>query len=65
MRHAGQVIDASTIIEHVWGYEGGDNIALKNLVYRLRRKIEPNPKDPQYLQWLEEGYGFFPQPGNS
>ncbi len=30
-----------TLIDRVWGPDGGDKAMLKQLVYRLRRKIEP------------------------
>jgi DNA-binding response OmpR family regulator len=35
-----QVLAANTLIDHVWGPGGGDKAMLKQLVYRLRRKIE-------------------------
>lgn len=35
-----QVLAAHTLIDHVWGPGGGDKAMLKQLVYRLRRKIE-------------------------
>ena len=35
---------------HVWGYRGmGDRQLLKQLVHRLRRKIEADPADPKHL----------------
>jgi DNA-binding response OmpR family regulator len=35
----------------VWGHRGaGDRQLLKQLVHRLRHKIEPNPGVPQLLQ---------------
>lgn len=39
MINAGQVLTAATIIDHVWGYEGGDRDMLRQLVHRLRLKI--------------------------
>ena len=39
MINAGQVLTAETIIDHVWGYEGGDRDMLRQLVHRLRLKI--------------------------
>jgi len=65
MRNPGRLIETNTIIEHVWGYDDGDGTVLKNLVYRLRKKIEPEPKQPRYILWMEEGYTFFPQSQNS
>jgi DNA-binding response OmpR family regulator len=35
-----QVLSFDTLIDRVWGPEGGDKAMLKQLVYRLRRKIE-------------------------
>jgi DNA-binding response OmpR family regulator len=55
MSHPGQVLESDVIIERVWGYTGGgDSVLLKNLVYRLRRKIEP-----RYIETVAgEGYTF-------
>ncbi len=36
-----QVLSFDTLIDRVWGPDGGDKAMLKQLVYRLRRKIEP------------------------
>ena len=41
MTNPGQVLGADLLIERVWGTDGGDGDMLKNVVYRLRRKIEP------------------------
>ena len=38
--HAGQVLTADALIGAVWGVEGGDRTMLKQLVYRLRTKLE-------------------------
>jgi len=47
MLHPGQVLPSDTLITTVWGPEGGDRTMLKQLMYRLRAKIEeegaPNP----------------------
>jgi two-component system response regulator RegX3 len=60
MTHPGQVLEAGLILDRVWGYpDAGDTIVLKNLVYRLRQKMEPEPGDPQYIQTVSgEGYTF-------
>ncbi len=62
MSHRGQVLDSNLIIDRVWGYTGGGNtVLLKNVVYRLRRKIEPDPTQPRYIQTVTgEGYSFQP-----
>lgn len=48
------------LIQRVWGSDsGGDNVALKNIVYRLRQKIEVDPGNPLILQTVAgEGYRF-------
>lgn len=40
MLNHGQVLPTNTLIDRVWGPGGGDKAMLKQLVYRLRRKIE-------------------------
>ena len=62
MSHRGQVLVSDVIIDRVWGYAGaGDSTLLKNVVYRLRRKIEPDPSQPRYIQTVAGGgYTFQP-----
>jgi len=61
MSHHGRALDSNLIVERVWGCEGsGEGVLLKNLVYRLRRKIEPDPSQPRYIQMVAgEGYAFY------
>jgi len=40
MLNAGQVLTAETLIQAVWGAEGASRTMLKQLVYRLRAKLE-------------------------
>jgi DNA-binding response OmpR family regulator len=40
MLNAGQVLPTDTLIDKVWGPDGGDRTMLKQLVYRLRTKLE-------------------------
>jgi DNA-binding response OmpR family regulator len=59
----GEPFSAQRLIERVWGYEGhlADQSLLKSLVRRARRKIEPEPRKPQYLLTLPgAGYLFAP-----
>lgn len=59
MRNAGHVVSTSTIIDQVWGPSGGDRKMLKQLIYRLRRKIEPDMDMPAYIQTVSNlGYLF-------
>lgn len=58
MSHPGWVFPTEDIVQKVWGYYGnGDSTLLKNLVYRLRRKIDPDPGSPRYIH-TEAGLGY-------
>ena len=46
----GEAVSAERLIAHVWGVRGyGDRQLLKQLVHRLRQKIEPDPTAPRWL----------------
>ena len=58
MANAGSVVSAGRLSTHVWGRrKSGDRQALKQLVHRLRSKIEPDPADPRRLV-TEPGEGY-------
>ena len=57
---AGQVFSRDTLMREVWGDDRivGDR-SIDSLVSRLRRKLEADPDDPQYLQTVwGAGYRF-------
>ena len=59
MSRPGFVFSLEEIIESIWGgYDNGDQVLLKNVVYRLRRKIEEDPGRPLVLQTGHGGYAF-------
>lgn len=60
MSHQNHVLVSDVIINRVWGYNGcGDSVVLKNMIYRLRRKIEADPSHPRYIQTVNGvGYTF-------
>jgi len=59
MINAGQVMTVDIIIDHVWGPDGADRDMLRQLVRRLRIKIEPDPSNPEYIQTVPGlGYGL-------
>jgi DNA-binding response OmpR family regulator len=59
MTNCGQALTAAFLIDRVWGPEGADRTMLKQLVYRLRRKIEADPAAPVYLETVANiGYAF-------
>ena len=50
LAQAGTPISADRLTTHVWGLRGlGDKQLLKQLVHRLRRKVEPQGGEPAYI----------------
>jgi DNA-binding response OmpR family regulator len=50
LANAGHVMTAERLTTHVWGYQGsGDRQLLKQLVHRLRQKVESDPGNPRYV----------------
>ena len=63
LANAGHTLPVDRITSHVWGYRGlGDRQLLKQLVHRVRQKIEVNPSDPRYLLTVS-GVGYVLTPG--
>lgn len=60
MMHRGQVVPLDIIVERVWGYTGqGNRELVRGLVSRLRRKVEPDPGAPRFIQNVPGvGYRF-------
>jgi len=59
MMNLGQVLTMESIIDYVWGPQGADRDMLRQLIYRLRVKIEPNPSDPYFIKTVPGlGYGL-------
>jgi DNA-binding response OmpR family regulator len=60
MTNAGHVVTNEAIINHVWGAGGGNREMLRQLVRRLRSKIEPDPAAPAFVETIPGmGYGLF------
>ena len=60
VKQAGRVLVPDYLLEKVWGmgYEG-ENRLLRLAIHRLRRKIEPDPRNPEYVQTRPSlGYVF-------
>jgi DNA-binding response OmpR family regulator len=56
--NAGHVVGTERLLTHVWGHRGsGDRQLLKQLVHRLRHKIEDDPAAPTVLK-TEAGAGY-------
>ena len=49
MLNAGHVLTTDDLISDVWGANGGSPEMLRQLIRRLRMKIEGNPADPYYI----------------
>ncbi len=65
MRHPGRLFSREQLLADVWGYEFvGDSARTVDVaVWRLRSKIEDDPKDPVYIL-ARRGMGYvFRQPG--
>jgi DNA-binding response OmpR family regulator len=61
LANAGHTIPAEKLTTHVWGYRGvGDRQLLKQLVHRLRQKIERNPAEPEHVVTVA-GVGYMLQ----
>jgi two-component system KDP operon response regulator KdpE len=57
--NAGRIVTSQQILDNVWGPGYEDSIAnVKLYVWYLRRKIEADPRDPQYIQTMR-GTGYY------
>jgi DNA-binding response OmpR family regulator len=65
LANSGRPLTLERLTNHVWGSRGvGDRQLLKQLVHRLRRKIESDPAEPRYLLTVSGvGYSLDPSPG--
>jgi DNA-binding response OmpR family regulator len=51
--HAGRTVNAERLLVHVWGNRaGGNRQLLKQLVHRLRQKVERDPADPKLIKTM-------------
>jgi two-component system OmpR family response regulator len=58
MTNRNQVLESQLLAERVWlSCSAGDIRLVKNLIYRLRRKIERDPEKPRYIQTVA-GLGY-------
>jgi len=57
-QHAGKVLTYDQMIQHVWGPNAaGDNRILRVNMANIRRKLEANPAEPEYI-FTEIGVGY-------
>jgi DNA-binding response OmpR family regulator len=58
MGRPGRTLTTTELCQRVWSHHRiGDAATLKNLVYRLRRKIEVDPANPHYIHTVA-GVGY-------
>lgn len=60
MKNEGKVLSQEAILANAWGPEYiGDQSLVKQFVYRLRTKLEPEPSKPNYILTIRgSGYVF-------
>jgi two-component system KDP operon response regulator KdpE len=57
-RYAGKVITYDYLLKEIWGPKSkGDNQILRVNMANIRRKIEKNPAEPEYI-FTEAGVGY-------
>jgi DNA-binding response OmpR family regulator len=61
--HAGRTVPTDRLLVHVWGNRaGGNRQLLKQLVHRLRQKVEVDPAEPRLVKTIPNaGYLIDPQ----
>ncbi|MCP4600274.1 MAG: response regulator transcription factor [Proteobacteria bacterium] len=64
VKHSGRILVLEHLVDKVWGVEyEGENHLVRRVIYKLRQKIEPDPKNPKYIL-NKPGIGyFFDHPG--
>lgn len=58
MKEPGRVFTQEQLVTRVWGEEYTEEIGyIRRYIWHLRRKVEPNPEEPQYIL-NEHGVGY-------
>lgn len=60
--HPGEVVTRADILDQVWGYDAfPTSRTVDNFIVRLRRVLEPDPKNPRYIHTVHgTGYRLTP-----
>ncbi len=63
LKNKGRLLEFQQLLKNVWGFEYVNDIDyLRVYIWHLRRKIEPDPKNPIYfINEVNVGYRFEPQ----
>ena len=60
VRHVGKVLSRDAILARVWGSEYlGETELVKQFIYRLRQKIETEPRKPRFIHTVPSTGYFF------
>ena len=64
LKNSGKVLSSDAILSFAWGPEYiGESRLLKQCIYRLRTKLEPDPSSPIHILTVRgSGYVFEPEP---
>jgi DNA-binding response OmpR family regulator len=63
LAHSGRTVNAERLLVHVWGNRaGGNRQLLKQLVHRLRQKVEGDPAAPTLVRTMPNA-GYMLDPG--
>ncbi|UCF32348.1 MAG: response regulator transcription factor [Phycisphaerales bacterium] len=62
VEHAEQVVERNKLLDEIWGLDGFPGTrTVDNHIVSLRRKIEPDPKNPRHIVTVHSiGYKFVP-----
>ena len=65
-QHANQSVSHRELLQAIWGPDYGDQVDyLRAIVKNLRKKVETNPEDPQYVvtePWIGYRFHGIPEP---
>ena len=64
VQNAGRVVSSQQLLQEAWGPDyGSEGDYVRAYIARLRRKLEPDPRSPQFIL-LERGLGYRLKPGD-
>jgi DNA-binding response OmpR family regulator len=60
IRNRGRLVSREELLARVWGYYVGDTRTVDVHIFRLRRKIEPDPEHPRLIHTVRgRGYRLY------
>jgi len=65
MGRTGEIVSSSELVREIWGPQyAGEEGHVRRYIWHLRKKLEPDPKEPRYVL-NEHGYGYKFSPSNA